>query len=127
MACGLFGQHHPMLRVSMLSPSQRVRRRGNPKTSPPNYFGQKMKCVSCTIRSLGRMIRPRLWLLRKGESRLVRLLEWLRCNRLLVVPKAAAKSNCSRYDDGANYQDAHVNPLSCLANCQYSGCSTRAM
>jgi hypothetical protein len=44
------------------------------------------------------------------ESRLARLLEWLRCYRLLVVPKAAAKSDCSRYDDGASYQNAHVSP-----------------
>jgi hypothetical protein len=49
------------------------------------------------------------------ESRLVRLLEWLRCYRLLVVRKAAAKSDCSRYDDRASYQNAHVSPLSILA------------
>jgi len=31
-----------------------------------------------------------------------RLLQWLRCYRLLVVPKAAAKSECSRNDDCAS-------------------------
>jgi hypothetical protein len=45
------------------------------------------------------------------ERWLVRLLKRLRCYRLLVVPKAAAKSDCSRYDDGASYQNAHVSPL----------------
>src|SRR4029079_3928974 len=31
-----------------------------------------------------------------------RLLQWLRGNRLLVVPKAATKSECSRNDDCAS-------------------------